>query len=267
MTSRMRNTLYQFHSDSGAPLDAHFEIQEGQLVLHSRGGAIGTPHARNTEYGQALRILLTRIEKFNLKLAGVWVDSKRVQSLPMEKRSILNPEDTRNSPSVLFTMLSNRMGVVGRGPNVRSKFGNSNKKLRFSFAENLSDEKITLIAGWGENNKDALIYKAVPLCPNDQEWAEGRPRLVTHLRRERGSGLALAKKARFKFEHGRLFCERCGLDPAKVYGSDVGDACIEVHHKLPVANMLTVHKTRLEDLVCLCANCHRITHRELQNED
>ena len=263
----MRDTLHQFHSDFGTPMDAHFEVQGGQLILHSRSGTIGTPHARNTEYAQALRVLLARIQKFNLNLIGVWLDSKRVQDLSLEERSIFYPKDSELSPNKLFTKLSKRMAVTGRDPNVKSNSGNSNKRLRFAFEGNIPDEQIALITGWGQNKKAVPVYSAVPLSPSDQEWVEGHPKLVTHLRRERGKGLARAKKARFKSKHGRLFCERCNLNPAEVYDQSISDACIEVHHKLPVASMAPGHKTRLEDLECLCANCHRITHRELQNRE
>ncbi|MDG9930342.1 MULTISPECIES: hypothetical protein [unclassified Pseudomonas] len=100
----------------------------------------------------------------------------------------------------------------------------------------------------------------------DRVWSEGQPRLVTHLRKERGAGLAKAKKDHFRALHGRLFCERCTLDPVKEYG-DAGEACIEVHHnKVQVAAMADEHQTRLEDLQCLCANCHRIVHRLLKAE-
>lgn len=103
------------------------------------------------------------------------------------------------------------------------------------------------------------------LSPDDRIWIEGHLKFVTHLRRERGSGLALAKKEAFRREYGRLKCERCGLDPAEVYRPDISDACIEVHHKLPLSEMSSESNTRLEDLECLCANCHRIIHREIWN--
>ena len=259
-------TLYQFHSDSGTPLDAHFEIENGELILHSRSGTIGTANARNTKYGPALRILLARIEQSNLKLVGVWVDSSRVQSLPMEERQIFSSEDTKITPTELFTKLSNKMGTVGRGPNIQSSRGNPNKKLRFSFAGNFTDEQIARIACWGKTKKDASFWdNGVMLNSDDREWAEGNPKLVTHLQRERSSGLASKKKAAFIDKHGQLHCEHCGLVPVKVYGADVGDACIEVHHKLPLVDMLPGHNTQLEDLMCLCANCHRVIHRELRN--
>ncbi|QIB87965.1 hypothetical protein G3I75_20520 [Pseudomonas aeruginosa] len=98
----------------------------------------------------------------------------------------------------------------------------------------------------------------------DQLWTEGNPKLATHLRRERATGLANAKKAKFREEHGELFCERCKLKPTEVYG-ELGDACIEVHHNATqVADMAAGHQTSLEDLQCLCANCHRVVHRLLK---
>lgn len=50
-------------------------------------------------------------------------------------------------------------------------------------------------------------------------WAEGKPRLVAHVRRERGHGIAQAKKAQHRRLHGRLFCERCKLDPVEHFGT------------------------------------------------
>ncbi|ESQ88057.1 hypothetical protein ABAC460_17850 [Asticcacaulis sp. AC460] len=103
-----------------------------------------------------------------------------------------------------------------------------------------------------------------PPDEGDKEAAEGNLKVVTHIRRERASGLAQKKKAAFLAEHGRLYCERCLLEPAKVYGVAVGNACIEVHHaSVQVKDMEAGHVTRLEDLQCLCANCHRVTHKEL----
>jgi len=102
---------------------------------------------------------------------------------------------------------------------------------------------------------------------DDRTWAEGRPRMVTHLRRERGTGLAAAKKDQFRAQHGRLFCERCKMDPIKVFGAEFGEACIEIHHRdTRLSDMLADHETKLDDLACLCANCHRVTHRELAAE-
>ena len=357
-------TLCQFHDDSGVRMDAQFEVRKGKLILYSRSGTKGTPEARNTEYGLALRILLQRIGQSDLTLVGVWVDSSRAQKLlPRKKdRQIFSPQDSNLLPDELFTLLSNKMAKIGRDSNNRGSRGNSTKRLLFAFADDPPRERIVQIAGWGRNNAaqnrhgrlpaaelkkvsidhifhavqqlsfpsvkhpfgeshnydvvtddgqhlppkavfglaasealgfevlprhfastDAIREKIseagfrvvpkdepspheeVPLNPEDRVWIEGHPRLSWHLKRERASGLAQAKKAAFRREHGELFCEKCGLYPVEEYGPDAGDACIEVHHKLPIADMPPAKSTQLKDLMCVCANCHRIIHHELRN--
>ncbi|MEO7691194.1 MAG: hypothetical protein ABIS51_18065 [Sphingomonas sp.] len=106
---------------------------------------------------------------------------------------------------------------------------------------------------------------AVPLAAEDREWSEGQPKLVTHLKRERAPGLAGAKKRAFIRIHGQLFCEDCGLDPVAQFGSEFGEACIEVHHdRTEIADMGDGGTTTLSDLRCLCANCHRIVHAAMR---
>ena len=120
-----------------------------------------------------------------------------------------------------------------------------------------------IIVPKGEPNPPPYFPESI----EDQLWSEGKPRLIAHLRSERASGLAQAKKDWFLRTHGRLFCERCGMDPVDVYGGPHGTACIEVHHRaVLVENMAKGHKTKLDDLQCLCANCHRVVHRLLKQE-
>lgn len=102
--------------------------------------------------------------------------------------------------------------------------------------------------------------------PTDEErtWVEGNPRIAKHLVRERKPGLAKKKREQFALDHGKLFCERCELDPEAVYGAEAGSACIKVHHaRTHVADMEEGHETSLDDLQCLCANCDRVLHRAL----
>lgn len=113
---------------------------------------------------------------------------------------------------------------------------------------------------------EPLPEAAVPFEPEEASWAEGSKKLVTHLRGERAPGLSKAKKAAFIRQHGRLYCEQCGLDPAVVYGEQ-GVACIEVHHSsTQIAQMSEGHLTSLDHLQCLCANCHRVEHRRLRDQ-
>ena len=110
---------------------------------------------------------------------------------------------------------------------------------------------------------EGAVIAPVSEVQADREWSEGTPRLRIHLRRERSAGLREAKKAEFRRSNsGRLFCEKCGLDPVDKYASEDGEACIEVHHmRVHISQMDDGHLTTLEELQCLCANCHRVEHR------
>jgi hypothetical protein len=61
--------------------------------------------------------------------------------------------------------------------------------------------------------------------------------------------------------NGRLACEACGFDFAIIYG-ERGSGFIECHHTKPVATLAEGHKTHIDDLALVCANCHRIIHRD-----
>ncbi|WP_370157507.1 HNH endonuclease [Bradyrhizobium ottawaense] len=39
-----------------------------------------------------------------------------------------------------------------------------------------------------------------------------------------------------------------------------GHGFIECHHARPVSNLQPGEKTKLDDLILLCANCHRMVH-------
>jgi hypothetical protein len=107
----------------------------------------------------------------------------------------------------------------------------------------------------------------LPIEPEERSWVEGHVKLVYHLHKERSTGLAQAKKEDFRKKHnGRLFCEECLLDPVQIWGP-AGEACIEVHHdEVHVADMKPGHLSSLEELKCLCANCHRVLHRKLRDQ-
>lgn len=98
----------------------------------------------------------------------------------------------------------------------------------------------------------------------DPEYREGTLRLKTHLRRERHWGLAKKKKVDFIKRHGVLFCEICKINPGEAFGLPIGNAVIEVHHaSTTVGEMSDGHITKLSDLQCLCANCHRLVHARI----
>lgn len=353
---------FQVVDDDGNPLDAHFDLEGADVIFHSRGGTKGSAAARNTDYGRALRLLLDRIEGHSLGLQGAWVDSSYVQSLPIEQRTILGPDDMSGGAAGAYTLMASRMRKVGRPEAATGAGGNQSKRIRIRLSTDLPTTELLrrlrgvpvktdlrsrnrlpaselnkvgadhiwhavrelarghppgqfadstdydLIADNGQRLPPKAVFGVAasqalgfevlpehfsagvgtpcfrllaeagfPVVPKgettvyevsftneDRVWTEGRPKLVQHLKKERGAGLSAAKKAAFVRENGRLFCEKCGLDPVKTYGEH-GAACIEVHHHVTeVANMGEGHETKLDDLQCLCANCHRVVHRELK---
>lgn len=87
-----------------------------------------------------------------------------------------------------------------------------------------------------------------------EEW---RSQLRMHLRRERSSKLIRAFKERLS----NLRCYVCDFDFEQTYGI-LGEGYIEAHHRVPVSRLNSGQVTRIEDLVPLCANCHRMVHRD-----
>ena len=89
---------------------------------------------------------------------------------------------------------------------------------------------------------------------------EGKPRLVSHLSRERNQKLVKAKKEYALRTSRKLSCEVCGFDFAKVYGK-IGERFCEVHHLKSFSQVDGERETKLEDLAIVCPNCHRMLHR------
>lgn len=88
---------------------------------------------------------------------------------------------------------------------------------------------------------------------------EGRLLVRRALVRERDPKLR-ARKISSVLQRGLpLRCEVCDFDFADTYG-ELGAGYIEVHHVTPL-HVSGPQKTRLDDLACVCANCHRMCHR------
>lgn len=107
---------------------------------------------------------------------------------------------------------------------------------------------------------------SVPADPEECRWIEGNPRMATHLRTERTRSLkaAVSKRAAIRAANeGRLACEHCATDWYAVYPHAIADAIFDIHHTIPLKGMQEDHETRIEDLLCLCANCHRAEHRRM----
>ncbi|MGA4690140.1 HNH endonuclease [Rhodococcus sp. AB351] len=78
--------------------------------------------------------------------------------------------------------------------------------------------------------------------------------------RERDPKLRKEKIAQSMRDRGEVSCEVCSFDFARMYPGH-GDGYIEVHHRVPLHVSGEVPST-LDDLILLCANCHRMIHRK-----
>lgn len=112
---------------------------------------------------------------------------------------------------------------------------------------------------WGLKNFNQ--EESVELTQEDDEFSEGKILLKKHLQRERNVKLIELSKKKFIEQNGHLYCEICKFDFAKTYG-ELGEKFIEAHHIKPVSQMVENEKTRIDDIVMVCSNCHSMIHRK-----
>ncbi len=113
---------------------------------------------------------------------------------------------------------------------------------------------------WGLRSFEPTT-ETMDITQDDSEFAEGREKLAIHVQRERNHQVITLAKQRKLQKCGRLYCEVCGFDFEKVYG-EIGKNFIEAHHIKPVSQLMPNEKTRVEDIVLLCSNCHSMIHRK-----
>ncbi len=99
--------------------------------------------------------------------------------------------------------------------------------------------------------------------PFETSYTEGGKRYYLGTDYERDSKLRVDAINKFRVEHdGKLFCELCEFDFSKKYG-DYGADYIEVHHIKPLAeDERGKHKASVDELICVCSNCHRMLHHK-----
>ncbi|CDY78050.1 HNH endonuclease [Caballeronia glathei] len=137
------------------------------------------------------------------------------------------------------------------------------KEVWDTFSGNLAYLRNTaaaVIAG-AKELLSAADDEAYETAEEDFEAEEGRILTAIHKRRERQIALIKKKKDGVKKQTGKLQCEVCSFDFSVQYGG-FGEGFAECHHGRPVSSMEPGEKTKLSDLHILCANCHRIIHRQ-----
>lgn len=109
-----------------------------------------------------------------------------------------------------------------------------------------------------ENQKDYQSFFNDELS-QDFESKEGKELFRQHRVRERDSSLTFEKKLA-AIKRGNLKCEVCLFSFQDTFDQDY----IECHHKIPIYKGERI--TKLEDLVLVCSNCHRMLHRKINGD-
>ncbi|HAL72766.1 MAG TPA: HNH endonuclease [Verrucomicrobiales bacterium] len=159
----------------------------------------------------------------------------------------------RNADGVSFKLQNLRSVATGEGLSNVSKidreiwgeFGSRPEELRIE-AIRLKDAVISL---------EKLISE-----PEDQDqFKEGRLITELHKRRERNKALR-AKLLKSRRKKGPLRCEICDVG-SNLPNTCYEDAIFEAHHTNPMSEGERI--TNLNEVVLLCANCHRLLHRAI----
>ena len=110
---------------------------------------------------------------------------------------------------------------------------------------------------------DAFFYTLLDILPNskselenpDYPTIENRKKVGQHIRRERNNHFA-----EFRKQNDNYICSICNFDFKQSYGL-LGRDFAEAHHIVPLSSSNEIRQTRLEDLITVCSNCHRMLHR------
>lgn len=112
------------------------------------------------------------------------------------------------------------------------------------------------------NDTEAAIIETVE--SSSKTGSEGRRILYYGTRYERDPKLREAAIDACRQRNGALICEACRTNYEGLYG-ELGFSAMEVHHIKPLGQVGYEHDVNPEtDLVCLCANCHKMIHHAMR---
>ena len=213
-------------------LDLYFQLEPGQI------------HARNPKIIELSEIL---------------------NKLPIHNESPQN-NDFRNANGVGLK-LSNFLAI---DPEYQGKGMESFSKLDKEVFDEFHSKKTELsriaktIQRTAKNTELAVKLYKIGEDENETEFSvrEGETIYKLHKLSERNPKINKKKKDSYFKQNGKLDCEVCGFDFFEKYG-ELGKGFIECHHRIPLAEFDGETKTTLKDLALVCANCHRMLHRDL----
>lgn len=122
------------------------------------------------------------------------------------------------------------------------------EKVRSRLVERIVEFFETVTRELPESQKEEHESNAYPRMEN-------RKLVSSHIRRERSGYLANLRKQRDEYE-----CQICHFRFGDYYGV-VGQDFAEAHHIIPLAKLDAIRHSTIDQLITVCANCHRMLHR------
>ncbi|MFE0042623.1 HNH endonuclease [Streptomyces albireticuli] len=203
-----------------------------------------------SNHWRELRQTDAQVAELSALLRSLPLHSNQARGLP-EFRSI-------NSVSRKTTDLAtNRPGYAGKP----TRCGKLDKVMIAAFLEHPAE--LSAAAAAIRKGSTWTELSQIPEHPDEaaEDGAtglEGRLLARWTLARERDPKLRRRKIAHAQ-RLGQMRCEVCAFDFGRSYGQ-LGEGYIEVHHVVPL-HISGLQETKLDDLALLCANCHRMCHR------
>lgn len=136
--------LVTITADTGKALNAKIEVEDGKVILHSRGGAFGKPNLRNPDYREALVAILSRLLSSELVPARVLVDSREAQKVAEANRIVANEDEVNGPVNELVAKIGKRVAAFGRKPGAGGH-GNQNKRILIEVPRASSNEILAVL--------------------------------------------------------------------------------------------------------------------------
>lgn len=196
---------------------------------------------------------------------GISKDSKEVKELSEILRGMsiyLNGEradNYRNNGSVYTKLMNFRACDPNYDGKGLENAGESTKEVWNEFFDKKDEVKIIAEILRKQIKEDHSASADESFSNEEDEFPEGKIIYRLHKQRERNSEKVRKLKADAMAQNN-LKCCICGFDFRKVYG-ELGAGFIECHHTKPISEYIVGEKTKIKDLVLVCANCHRMLHK------
>ena len=122
---------------------------------------------------------------------------------------------------------------------------------------------------WLPSGKLVTDFDDIGILENhagESKHNEGDLKLAIHKVRER-FGKLRKKRLELEFrQKGKIACNACGFDFSLNYKKEIGKGYAEVHHIEPLQHGPRESRATQQDLAVLCANCHRMIHKAMNND-